>query len=310
MISAEQTQTMEKASALNTIVVATDGSIDAHLALYAAADLAKRSGAGLQLVSAYDLPAVTGGFLFPAPLPADFMEALEAHVNTLLRSESEEARRLGATVVGALGEQGSPVAVIDERAAQVDADLIVTGSRDLGMVQRLLVGSVSDGVLRTTHRPVLIVRGGLAAWPPAHVIVGFDDSPESLRAASLAAVITTCYRDTTMALVQAVPHVDKVETTHLTFGDLIEIEHDHVQGHAEGLEAITGRKVRASMVVDDPVETLLAEATSGGASTLIAVGTRGLGPARRFFLGSVSAKLLHSGHTPLLVVPGGSDRQS
>jgi len=44
-------------------------------------------------------------------------------------------------------------------AAAADADLVVVGARGLGALKRLLLGSVSEGVLRNAERSVLIVRG-------------------------------------------------------------------------------------------------------------------------------------------------------
>ena len=53
--------------------------------------------------------------------------------------------------------QGPTVASILEQAAKVDADMIVMGSHGHGAVHQLLVGSVSEGVLRDADCPVLIV---------------------------------------------------------------------------------------------------------------------------------------------------------
>jgi nucleotide-binding universal stress UspA family protein len=60
---------------LRTILLATDGSEDAHLALVAAVDLARRSGAALHLVTAYQLPpglvSLASNYLGPSgPLDA------------------------------------------------------------------------------------------------------------------------------------------------------------------------------------------------------------------------------------------------
>jgi len=53
---------------------------------------------------------------------------------------------------------GHPVAEIIGAAARPDVDLVVVGARGLGAIQRLLLGSVSEGVLRHGDRPVLIVK--------------------------------------------------------------------------------------------------------------------------------------------------------
>jgi hypothetical protein len=53
---------------------------------------------------------------------------------------------------------------------------VVVGSRGLGAVKRLVVGSVAEGVVRLAPCPVLVMRGGKGAWPPSRIVVGYDPS--------------------------------------------------------------------------------------------------------------------------------------
>ena len=41
---------------------------------------------------------------------------------------------------------------------------MIVGSRGLGGVKRVLLGSVSEGIVHHSHRPVLVMRGGQDAW--------------------------------------------------------------------------------------------------------------------------------------------------
>ena len=54
--------------------------------------------------------------------------------------------------------KGHPAEKIIEEAEKWGADLIVMGSRGLGGFSRLLLGSVSDAVIRYSKVPVVIVR--------------------------------------------------------------------------------------------------------------------------------------------------------
>jgi nucleotide-binding universal stress UspA family protein len=70
-------------------------------------------------------------------------------------------RQLGV-VVRSLVWQGEPGPAILEAADAEDVDLIVVGSHGRGAVGRLLVGSVSEHVIRHAERPVMVVRATAA----------------------------------------------------------------------------------------------------------------------------------------------------
>jgi len=57
---------------------------------------------------------------------------------------------------------GHPVDALIATAAASDVGLVVVGARGLGTLERVLLGSVSEGVLRHVDRPVLIVKGPAA----------------------------------------------------------------------------------------------------------------------------------------------------
>jgi nucleotide-binding universal stress UspA family protein len=289
--------------ALRTILLATDGSADAHRALEAAADLARRSGASLHLVTAYQLPP-SAVYVYSAYVGAEVTtDPFEADARTLLEAEERQVEARGASVSGLHTGRGAVFEVISTTAATIDADLIVVGSRELGGLKRLLVGSVSASVTHTAHRPVLIVRGGPHCWPPEHVIVGVDRSPVSKRAARIAATIARFFGDATVELVEVIPDPPPEANRYFALDDPIETEHLRLDQVAENLEPMAGHRVDTTTASGDPADALLARGNDRPGTSLIVVGARGLGPARRFLLGSVSTKLLHSGHSPLLVVP-------
>ena len=73
-----------------------------------------------------------------------------------LQEIAGEMRDLGFDVT-ALSIQGPTVDTILSEAKKLDIDMIVMGSHGHGAVYRVLLGSVSEGVLRRAHVPVLIV---------------------------------------------------------------------------------------------------------------------------------------------------------
>jgi nucleotide-binding universal stress UspA family protein len=85
-------------------------------------------------------------------------EEIEEMSRELLRKESWRVKAAGGTVAGTHLRMGEVDLEIVALAEELQADLIVMGSRGLGRVRRALMGSVSDSVVRHAHCPVLVVR--------------------------------------------------------------------------------------------------------------------------------------------------------
>jgi nucleotide-binding universal stress UspA family protein len=167
------------------ILAATDGSEDAALALRAAADLSSRTGSELHVVHIWPGP----------PLPVtrhsarDDPREHEMKARELLERQVSRAKVPRGIIARKHLREGRPAEEIAELAEELGVGLVVIGSRGLNAVKRLVVGSVSEGVVILAPCPVLVVRGGEGAWPPSRVVVGDDTSPEAKMAGELAASI-------------------------------------------------------------------------------------------------------------------------
>jgi nucleotide-binding universal stress UspA family protein len=71
---------------------------------------------------------------------------------------AEAIEASGVASDDAIVEFGEPVSAISAVAVEHDVDLIVVGSHDKGFFTRLLVGSVSEALVRKSPKPVLVVR--------------------------------------------------------------------------------------------------------------------------------------------------------
>jgi len=143
------------------ILAGVDGSAQAAHALRHAASLAKALGAELRIVHVVDM-----GVLPLAPeLALDverIVKARRAEGEKLLAEAVEQARTAGVTALARLVETGMPAqpvaAALVAEAAAWPADLMVLGARGRGGLERLLLGSVADGVARRSSVPVLLVH--------------------------------------------------------------------------------------------------------------------------------------------------------
>jgi nucleotide-binding universal stress UspA family protein len=85
-------------------------------------------------------------------------EELQEEAQRLLEEQVEQVKATGGKVAGVHLGMGRPDEEIVGLAEEIDAGLIVVGSRGLGGVRRALMGSVSDSVVRHAHCPVMVVR--------------------------------------------------------------------------------------------------------------------------------------------------------
>ena len=147
------------------ILVAIDESAASELALKEAALLAEEQNATLRLAHVIDYNTSTYTDLL-MPHRVTPQEVVERQAG--LRGEDILSR--GAAAARALGARAQRTLltvtvagdriydVIEQEAARWPADLVVIGTHGRRGFRRLLLGSVAEGLIRVTTKPVLLVR--------------------------------------------------------------------------------------------------------------------------------------------------------
>ena len=138
-----------------TVVLATDLSATSEAATTAALDLAGTLGARLLAVSVID----PGSLRLPGGRFRQRVDQVRSEREHVAQSLVARGRSIGVPVDFLVWE-GDPGESIIEAARAEGADLIVVGSHGRGTVGRVLIGSVSDHVVRNAPCPVLVVRSG------------------------------------------------------------------------------------------------------------------------------------------------------
>jgi nucleotide-binding universal stress UspA family protein len=139
--------------ALDGILVPTDGSDCADVAVAYGIDLASATGATLHLVALADTSKPWNRL--PAADEVDALDILGRDVldDAILRAEATDI----GTIEGCVG-RGSPETAIVDYARDHDIDLVVMGTHGRSGLDRYLLGSVTEHVVRTAPVPVLSVR--------------------------------------------------------------------------------------------------------------------------------------------------------
>jgi nucleotide-binding universal stress UspA family protein len=150
------------------ILVAVDGSATANRGLKMAIDLAADQRAVLHVLHVVENPALTPG-LEGGYFPPDYFDTLRERLRdnglkVLARAE-RLAQESGVQVKPLLAERsmGSVAQAILQAARKLGADVIVLGTHGRRGLQRLLMGSDAEAVLREARCPLLLVRSTVGA---------------------------------------------------------------------------------------------------------------------------------------------------
>ena len=143
------------------ILVGLDGSGNAQHAAETAADLALRYEAELHLVTVtrpYKVSPALRRYLEAENLIGEPQYVLDEMTNAIIGEAAELARSKGVKVVKTAIREGKPARTLVDYARANHCDLIVIGSRGIGEVEAMLLGSVSQKVSMLSECAVLIVR--------------------------------------------------------------------------------------------------------------------------------------------------------
>ena len=147
--------------AWNTILVPHDFSTSANHALAIARDEAKHHGATIVLLHVIDLPYQLGPDAVivppetgaPISLKEYAIQSAENHLQDIIDRLSKD----GATATGAV-VIGVPVEEINRAVDTHKADLVVMGTHGRSGLRAMMVGSVTERVVRSSKVPVLTIR--------------------------------------------------------------------------------------------------------------------------------------------------------
>ena len=236
----------------------------------------------------------------PAP---DAMAALERTV---------EASGVSDLHPGLIVSRGRPSDVIASHVAALPADLVVMSTHGRSGFTHLLLGSVTEKVLRKVPCPVLTVPPALplsAAAPIqlARIVCPLDFSPASLKALRVAVDLASRAPDGRVLALHAIEYVDDEEPCEHVPVD-IRAYRAHLIEHArERLHAALETVADASCGIEEAVVVARAyreilKRTAGWNADLVVMGAQGTGALELWLYGSNTQHVLRAARCPVLTV--------
>lgn len=285
------------------ILFPTDGSDGASWALEHALDIATTHGATLHLLNVADTTRES-----LTQIQGQVVDTLESEGNKVVNEAADQAEERDIPVIANV-LQGEPHSTIVDYAADREVDLIVMPTHGRRGLTRLLLGSTTERVVRTSPVPVLTVRPDAETEPvyPYRDVLVPTDGSECARAALDLGIDLAGEEETALHLLSV------VDSTTLGVDVRAELQVEYLEQHARNILADA-----ASVAADagvDPADTtiefgtpiyrgILEYAETHDVDVIVA-GTHGRSGLDRYLLGSVTEKLVRTAPVPVLTVREG-----
>lgn len=279
----------------DNILVPTDGSECANAAVSYAADLAKRYDATVHVLSVVDSRMLENAPHYDQ-LREEYAELAERTCDTLSTADLSVKRAVRTNV---------PHTAIVKYAAEQAIDLVVMGTHGRTGVERYLLGSVTEKVVRLSDVPVLTVKSdddGAFTYPYTDILVPTDGSEGAGVAVDLAVDLARTYD----ARIHALSVIETAETgVDARSGGIYDALEESAQSAVKSVEE------RAEDASVSSVETRIEHGIpyrSIGSYVdehdidLVVMGTHGRTGIERYLLGSVTEKTVRTSPVPVMTV--------
>lgn len=281
------------------ILCPVDFSEASRAAARAAAHVTKAADAELVLAHAWYVPplAAAGEYPFPPSAIQQIVEDAEHGLAAVAREVTE----LGSKHVKTELSTGNPWEQIVETLRRDQAfDLAVLGPHGRSALSRVLLGSVTEKVVRHAPCPVLVARG--EAKPFSHLLCPVDFSASSREALALASELAAPHARLTLL------HVIELPLTYTGglpgadyLGDVDKRSTDLLEDWASDLRAKTSLAVQTQIEIGTPGAEVLRVLDEDPTYDLVAMGRHGRTGVRRVLLGSVAEKVVRHARCSVVV---------
>ena len=293
---------------IDSILLPTDGSDGALAGAKRGLDLAVAFDAAVHVLSVVDTPALEGLSSIGKPDLDEQQAAMEAEAQAAVDVVTTMVEERDSTIdITTRTEQGTPYRAIGSYVDEAGIDAIAMGTTGRSGLERVVLGSVTENVLRTVDVPVLAVPPGAEATPVVdeaieNVLLPTDGSEGTARAVDWGVEFAATFDAMCHTLYSA-------DTGRFTGGaepgELLTALQDAGQ---EALDTVRERATDARVsvtgtVANGPPVRVIMDYAAENRIDLIVIGTHGRSGIERRLLGSVTENVLRNAELPVFCVP-------
>jgi len=291
------------------VLWATDGSPSAHAAVPVLKSLVLPGASTLHVLTVSPTPMISGARPDPSFFKPSSREARKEALEAARSIARSEANLLGSLNVPSSfeGAYGQPIQQIIRQARRIQADLIVVGAKGQSAIEMMLMGSVSQGVLQYSDRPVLVARGADA--PIRTVVAGVDGTSTALKAVEFLPrlrlsghpliVLAKCVY--LMSSIQPGLYLRRTEDEVTEFNRQVRLRAE--SDLSKAVELLRGQQVQTLNEIsagEAGPELLLSAATHR--ADLVVMGSRRPSRARKYLVGTTAEYVARQAPCSVLVV--------
>ncbi len=298
------------------ILVPLDGSKTAEIALPFARLLAEKLDAEVELLEVIDLAGMARAV--PDQFARDIRERAERSTQYL----NEVAKSFPRNRTRSRVERGTPAEVIIDAAAGNKDTLVIMASHGRSGIQRWLLGSVAEKVLRGTSNPLLLIRAAENAPADGQaglksIVVPLDGSKvgelallpalELARSLKIDMVLAGAYELPAGAYYRGDDYPASAAAFIPSYTELVEAmsqeTRQYIDSKVKELSAQAPPQVRGEILEGPPAERIidLAQSTKDSLIVMCTHGRSGIG---RWMLGSIAEKVARHAENPVLIIRG------
>lgn len=279
---------------IEEVLIPTDGSDEAGVAIDHGLDLAKRFDATAHVLHVVDVQKTE---------TAPHSEAWHQRGEEYVASVADDASREGITVETEI-KTGYPADCILAYADEYSIDLVAMGTHGRTGVRRYVLGSVAESVIRLADVPVLTVRlteHRLHHFPYEDVLVPTDGSRGAAVATEWALDIADAYDATVHALSVIDPMSLGIDVRSVDRTQVLEDAAEEAVDDVLAAAREAGLEATGAVTEGTPYRKIGAYVDEAEID-LVIMGTNGASDLERYLVGGVTDRMVRTSQVPVVTV--------